>query len=81
METGKDEGEARMTRGWWRGLGLTELYTVVWLVRWRGDGGERKAEEAMEAAGMPSAAQGQWCMCVCVYQRREGSMVGGTGWA
>ena len=33
-----------------------------WLVRWRGDGEEGKGEEAMEAAGVPSAAQGRWSM-------------------
>ena len=71
---GTHAGEARMNRGRWSGLGLTALHTAVhiaaWLVCWRGDGGERKAEEAMEAAGVPSAAQGRWCMRACILEER-----------
>ena len=66
VEMGEDEGEARMTRGQWSWLGLTVLHTTAWLVHWHGDGGERKAEEVMKAAGMPAAAQGQWCICACI---------------
>ena len=59
-----------MKRGWWSSLGLTLLHTAAWLVRWRGDGGECKAEEAMEAAGVLSAAQGRWCMRACILEER-----------
>ena len=64
-----------MKRGRWSGLGLTALHTAAWLVRWRGDGGQRKAEEAMEMLTTGDIA------CVRSYKRREGNMLGGTGWA
>ena len=63
---GTHEGEAIMKRGQWSDLGLTALHTAAWLVRWRGDGGERKAEGCWRAICCPRAM-----VHACVYIRGE----------
>ena len=52
MSGGKNEEDA-VERPW---LGRVPFHSPAWRVRLRWDGGERKAKEAMEAAGVPSAA-------------------------